>query len=153
MYITIILLQTLILPVVSGSIHLAAGGGNPLLVFGIWWAFWGVGTRLVGAGVSQILKPSRTTQGILGITDAGANQIVNELGYANLGMGLLGLAVPSLPEWGIVCAASGAIFMGLAGVRHVMKTGKNIKETVVTWTDLVVLVAVGLGVVGYVVAG
>ncbi|WP_136625638.1 hypothetical protein [Mycobacterium innocens] len=83
------LLQTLILPLVSGGIQLAVAGGNPAVVFGLWWAFWGVGTRLLVAGISQLTNPGRTARGILGIEDAGAEQVVHELGYANLSIGLM----------------------------------------------------------------
>lgn len=51
-----------------------------LVVFGIWWAFWGVGIRLLVAGISQLVNPGRTAQGILGGKDAGAELVVHELG-------------------------------------------------------------------------
>ena len=151
MYILLVLLQTLILPLVSTLIHVAVGGGNPLIIAGIWWAFWGVGTRLTVAGISQLANPGRTAKGILGIDDAGAEQVVHELGYANLSMGLIALVAPFVPGWGILGAVGGAIYLGLAGFRHVTKRGKNLDENVATWTDLLVFVMVGLGVVGAIV--
>jgi hypothetical protein len=146
-YAFIILLQTLILPLVSGAIHLLVAGGNPLLVFGIWWGFWGVGIRLGLAGVSQIMKPDRTRR-ILGVEATDANQIVQELGYANLGMGVTALAIPFLPTWSVLLAVPGAIFLLLAGVRHIAKPGKGAAEQVATWTDLLVFLGVLAGVVG-----
>ncbi len=92
MYIVLVLLQTLILPAVSGGLQLALHGGDPFAVFIAWWAFWGVGTRLLVAGFSQLANPGRTAHGILGIEDSGADQIVHELGYANLSMGLVAMA-------------------------------------------------------------
>jgi hypothetical protein len=146
MYIVVVLLQTLVLPLVCGGIHLVVAGGNALVVLGIWWAFWGVGTRLLVAGISQIMNPGRTAKGILGAKDPAAEQVVQELGYANLAMGVVGLATAFAPGWGIVGSLPGAVFLGLAGLRHVAKSGKNRDETVATWTDLLVLVMVGLGV-------
>jgi hypothetical protein len=148
MYVVLVLLQTLILPLVSSTIHLAVAGGNPLIVAGMWWAFWGVGTRLTVAGISQLVNPARTAKGILGIDDAGAEQVVHELGYANLSMGLIALIAPFVPGWGILGAVGGAIYLGLAGFRHVTKRGKNLDENIATWTDLLVFVVVGLGVAG-----
>ena len=147
MYIVLVLLQTLLLPLASSVIHLTVAGGNPLIVAGMWWAFWGVGTRLVVAGISQLVNPARTAHGILGIDDAGAEQVVHELGYANLSMGLIALVAPFVPGWGILGAVAGAIYLGLAGFRHVTKRGKNLDENVATWTDLLVFAVVGAGIV------
>jgi hypothetical protein len=147
MYVLLVLLQTAILPLVSTVIHLTVAGGNPLVVAGIWWAFWGVGTRLTVAGISQLVNPGRTAQGILGIDDAGAEQVVHELGFANLSMGAIALVAPFVPGWGILGAVGGAIYLGLAGFRHVAKRGKSRDENVATWTDLLVFVVVGAGIV------
>ena len=143
MYIVLVLLQTLALPLASGSIQLAVSGGNPLIVFGLWWAFWGVGTRLAVAAASQLANPGRTARGILGIEDRSAELVVHELAFANLSMGLVALVCPFVSGWGILGAAPGAVYLGLAGLRHVTKAGKNVEETVATWTDLLVCTTVG----------
>jgi len=152
MYILLVLLQTLLLPLASTAIQLSVAGGDPLIVAGIWWAFWGVGTRLTVAGISQLANPARTAKGILGIDDAGAEQVVHELGFANLSMGLIALVAPFVPGWGILGAAAGAIYLGLAGFRHVAKRGKGADENVATWTDVLVFLAVGLGILGSLMA-
>lgn len=149
MYIVVVLLQTVLLPFGSGAVHLAVSGGDPWLVMAIWTGFWGVGTRLVVAGISQLVNPARTAQGILGIESTDANQVVHELGFANLSLGVVALAVPFLPGWGVVCALPGAVYMGLAGLRHVAKPGKDADELVATWTDLLVFAVTALGVVAY----
>ncbi|MDN4612944.1 hypothetical protein P5G50_00650 [Leifsonia sp. F6_8S_P_1B] len=148
MYITLVIAQTVVLPLVSGAVHLLVSGGSPLVVFGMWWAFWGVGTRLLVAGISQLANPARTTKGILGIDDAGAEQVVHELGYANLSLGAVALFAPFVPGWGILGALPGALYLGLAGLRHVAKRGKGAEEAVATWTDLLVFVVVVVGIVG-----
>lgn len=152
MYIIVVLVQTVVLPLVSGGIHLAVAGGNPLVVFGIWWAFWGVGTRLLLAGISQLARPDRTVHDILGIDDEKAGLVVHELAFANLSMGIAGVATAFVPGWGILGSIAGAIYLGLAGVRHVVKRGKNAQEQVATWTDLLVCVMVLLGVVATAIA-
>lgn len=149
MYVVVVLLQTLVLPLVSSVIHLiVAPGSSILVVIGIWWGFWGVGTRLLLAGISQLTNPGRTSQGILGIDDKNAEQVVHELGFANLSFGLVATATSLIPAWGLLGALPGAIYLGLAGIRHVGKRGKNSEENVATWTDLLVFVMVALGVVG-----
>ncbi len=147
MYIAIVLMQTLILPLISGGVHLAVAGGNVLAVFGLWWAFWGVGTRLTLAGISQLTNPARTAKGILGIDNTSAEQVVHELGFANLCMGLIALVGPFLGGWAMLGAAPGALYMALAGLRHVTKPNKNPDEMIATWTDLLVFSMVVLGVV------
>ncbi|MEV7692004.1 hypothetical protein AB0N73_01595 [Microbacterium sp. NPDC089189] len=147
MYIVLVVLQTAILPVASTVVQILLVGGDPFVVAGIWWGFWGVGTRLAVAGISQLANPSRTAKGILGIEDAGADQVVHELGYANLSLGIVALAAPFVPVWGILTALPGALYLGLAGVRHIAKKNKGAEEIVATWTDLLVFVAVGAGLV------
>ena len=88
-----------------------------------------MGTRLLLAGISQLTNPGRTSQGILGIDDKNAEQVVHELGFANLSFGLVATATSLIPEWGLLGAVPGAIYLGLAGVRHVGKRGKNTEET------------------------
>ncbi|QLL05280.1 hypothetical protein [Mycobacterium vicinigordonae] len=145
MYIIVVLLQTLILPAVSGGIDLAISGGNPAIVFGLCWAFWGVGTRLFVAGVSQLVNPTRTAQGILGVNDPGAELVVHELGYANLSMGLVAMFSAFAGRWWPLGASAGAVYLGLAGLRHVARRGKNRDENVATWTDLLVFLVVAAG--------
>lgn len=146
MYVLLLLAQTIVLPLGSTLIAVAVSDANPLILAGMWWAFWGVGVRLTVAGVSQLANPGRTAKGILGIEDASAEQIVHELGYANLSLGVVALVASFVPHWGILGAVPGAVYMGLAGLRHVTKHGKNRDETVAMYTDLLVFVIVVAGV-------
>lgn len=148
-YIILVLLQTVVLPLASSIIHLSVyGSDNVLLVLGIWWGFWGVGTRLLVAGISQLANPGRTAKGILGVDGPGAEQIVQELSFANLSFGVIATATSLIPSMGLLGALPGALYLGFAGARHVTKPGKNLQEHVATWTDLLVCVMVALGVVG-----
>lgn len=152
-YIAVVVLQTVVLPAVSGGIQFFVSGGNALIVFGLWWAFWGVGTRLLLAGISQLSRPERTAQDVLGIDDPKAGLIVHELAYANLALGAASILTVFLPGWGVLGSLAGAIYLGLAGARHVAKRGKNAQETVATWTDLLVFVVVVAGAVATVIGG
>lgn len=137
-YLVLVIAQTVVLPLISGVLELVVQGGDPILVFGRWFLFWGVGTRLLVAGISQVLRPGFTA-GLLGATDASTEQLVQELGIANALVGAVAmLAATVLPDWQVPVAIIGGGFLGLAGLRHVTKPGKELREQVATWTDLVV---------------
>jgi hypothetical protein len=151
MYVVIVLGQTLVLPLVSGFIELSVVGGDPVLVFGRWWIVWGVGSRLLLAGLSQLFVPERTAA-ILGSDGTAAERVLaRELGVANVAMGLAGLLALN-PAWIVPAGAAGAVFLGIAGLNHVAKPGKSTHELVATWTDLLVA-AVYLVVVARIVLG
>jgi hypothetical protein len=141
-YFILVILQTMILPIVSGIVELVTTGGDPVLVFGKWWVFWGVGTRLLVAGVAQVSGKGPTTA-ILGAAAPSVQeqQLTRELGTANIGLGLAGL-LALVPGWALPAGLAGGVFLLIAGVMHVPKKGKNAQETLATWTDLVVGAAV-----------
>lgn len=141
-YFIIVLAQTVALPIISGIIELATVGGDPVLVFGKWWVFWGVGTRLLLAGIVQSSGKGQTAA-ILGSSAPSVQetQLTRELGTANIGMGLAGL-LALVPGWAVPAGLAGGVFLLLAGLMHVLKKDKNAKESLATWTDLIVGVAV-----------
>jgi hypothetical protein len=152
-YIILVLAQTVVLPLVSGTIELLVGGGDPVLVYGRWFLFWGVGTRLLVAGVSQIFRPGFTVQNILGEPNAGATQIAQELGFANLSIGVGAIVAAFVPGWAVPVAIIGGLFLGLAGFRHVAKKHPNVKEIVATWTDILLFLAMAAYVLVSLVVG
>jgi hypothetical protein len=137
-YFILVIAQTVVLPIASGIIELAVMGGDPVLVFGTWWAFWGVGTRLLVAGVAQV-SGKGPTSAILGATTSSVEmqQLTRELGTANIGMGIAGL-LALVPGWAVPAGLAGGIFLLIAGAMHLPKKGKNAQETLATWTDLIV---------------
>jgi hypothetical protein len=141
-YFILVILQTVALPLVSGGIQLAAVGGDPVLVLGTWWVFWGVGTRLLVAGIAQVSGKGPTSE-ILGSSapTVQETQLVRELGTANLAMGLAGL-LALVPGWAVPAGLAGGVFLLIAGLVHLPKRGKNAQETLATWTDLLVGVVV-----------
>ncbi len=141
-YFILVILQTVALPIVSGVIELLTVGGDPVLVFGKWWAFWGVGTRLLVAGIVQVSGKGPTSE-ILGADrpTVQTQQLTRELGTANIGMGVAGL-LALVPGWAVPAGLAGGIFLLVAGIMHVPKKNKNAQETLATWTDLVVGLAV-----------
>ena len=147
MYIALVLLQTLILPVISGIIELIVAPSDPVVVFGRWFLFWGVGTRLLVAGFSQVVRPQFTVQNILGSPNDGAAQIAQELGFANLSFGVLGIVGFFVAGWDVPAAIAGGLFLGLAGFRHLPKKHPNLKESVATWSDLLIFAVMAVLVV------
>ncbi len=151
-YFIVVIGQTIVLPIISGVVTLTTVGGDPVLVFGTWWVFWGVGTRLLVAGIAQVSGRGPTAE-ILGATAPSVQekQLTRELGTANIGMGLAGL-LALVPGWALPAGLAGGVFLLIAGILHVPKRGKNAKEALATWTDLIVgFVVVVLAV--YVLAG
>lgn len=141
-YFILVIAQTVALPIISGIIELAVTGGDPVLVFGKWWVFWGVGTRLLVAGAAQVSGKGPTAE-ILGSSAPSVQekQLTRELGTANIGMGFAGL-LALVPGWALPAGLAGGVFLLIAGAMHVAKPNKNAQEAVATWTDLVVGVAV-----------
>jgi hypothetical protein len=73
MYVVMVLALTIVAPVVSVIVELAAtgsgsgsGSSDVALLAGKWFTFWGVGVRLFSAGVSQTIRPDFTARTILG---------------------------------------------------------------------------------------
>lgn len=154
MYLVIVVGLTLVLPIVSIVIELVAvPGSDPLAVTGKWFLFWGAGVRLFTAGLSQITRPQFTAENILGEKVTGANLIVQELGFANVGIGLAAIIGAWVPGWAVPVAVAPAIFLLAAGIRHIVKPNKNTKELVATLTDLLVGVVLAVFVVWSLAAG
>jgi hypothetical protein len=141
-YVVVVVAQTIILPVVFGCAQLHTHDSWLIAdTFGRWFLFWGVGTRLALAGVVQLVKPSFTTQTILGDdSHTGANVVTQELGFANAAIGL-GAMVGTFLGGQLAAAITGGLYLGIAGARHLGHRGQNLKERVATWTDLLVFIA------------
>lgn len=142
MYVASVIALTVVLPIISVIADWAIPGGETSLtaLVGAWFVFWTVGVRLSAAGIMQVIRPSFTVKNILGNEDAGAAQIAQELGFANVAIGVLGIVAFFVPDWIPAAALAGALFLGLAGIRHIVKRNKNVKEWVATLTDLFVFV-------------
>ncbi|HET6299849.1 DUF6790 family protein [Microbacterium sp.] len=145
----VLIALTVVLPIVFGVSEAVSTGGDVILILGKWWVFWGIGARLAGAGLMQLLNPSFTTK-ILGTAEPTGTelQVVRELGAANLGMGLAGL-LALVQDWFVPGGLAGGVFLLIAGIMHVAKRGKGAYETLATWTDLLVAVVYAVSVVWF----
>jgi hypothetical protein len=129
-----------IFPILFAVLELTIRPGHTSLLeaFGRWFVFWGVGVRLFVAGIRQIIAPALTSEGILGIKGKAVWQIVRELGFTNLGIGLVAIASFWVPNWTYAAALAGGIFLTFAGIEHIRKKQRTFDESVAMITDLFV---------------
>ena len=147
MYFFIVILTTIVGPIGSALIELASNGWQePVFYLGKWYVFWAGGVRLFLAGIRQSFAPGMTLKQIFGIDHKPSEHIVQELGFANLSMGLiclLSLPYPQLLQAGAIAAG---LFYGLAGLQHLRKGQRNAQRTLAMVTDLLVFVVLAANV-------
>jgi hypothetical protein len=140
MYYVIVAAFMLVLPVASVVIEIRHGALVSAALIGRWFVFWGVGVRLLLAGLRQMLQPGYTAETIFGIKDRDAQIVVRELGFANTAIGTIGVATLVAPGWTLPAAIAGAIFYGLAGLNHLRQDERNRLENVAMISDLFIAV-------------
>ena len=137
MYVATIVLLMPVFPLASIAIEaIWHGAADLVMLAGKWFVFWGVGIRLLTAGIRQSLQPSFTAVGIFGIRDPDAQKIVQELGFANVSIGLLGALSLALPTWLVPAALAGCVFYALAGIKHVFNAERSARENLAMVSDL-----------------
>lgn len=138
MHLTVVLLTMLVLPVASVLIERWTGAGTVPLwqLVGKWFVFWGVGVRLLIAGVRQVVKPELTATGIFGVTDKAAFPLAQELGFWNVTIGLISIASLKRPEWVPPMAIAGMLFYATAGFLHLTNREREFSENVAMLSDL-----------------
>ena len=151
MYYLIVALAMVVLPVGSILIQLLAFSGSLAfwLVLGKWYVFWAVGARLLLAGLRQAVQPRFTAETILGIKGDAPLHVVQELGFANLSIGLAGIVSIFSGSWVMPVAIAGCLFYGLAGARHVAQRGRNALENTAMVSDLFAFAVLAV----YIIAG
>jgi hypothetical protein len=127
----------LVLPLLSVAAEAAWIPESDLLaVIGRWFVFWSVGVRLFLAWINQVFRPRFTAEGIFGIGDPAAHGLVREVGFGNLAMGTLGMLSLVVSGWVVPAAIVGGLFFGLAGLGHLVRKDRNVKEQVAFVSDL-----------------
>lgn len=140
MYFLVVAALTFLLPL--GSAALEGGVPDWLTCLGKWTAFWATGVRLFTAGASQVFRPGFTLKEMFEIEGEGATPVVQELGFANIAMGALGLSALINPMLAFAGALVGGLYYGLAGARHVADRvhKRNALRTAAMASDLWVFV-------------
>jgi hypothetical protein len=137
-YLLIVILLMASLPIGSILIEilLLKDSADVVLLVGRWFVFWAVGVRQFLAGLRQALLPEFTSEGIFGIKSKDPLPIVQELGFANLSMGVLGILSIAFRALVMPSATVSGLFFGIAGVRHLLRRGKTSAQLVATVSDL-----------------
>lgn len=142
LYYATLLLTMVVLPVVSIASELASNGtlAGFFTIAVKWLVFWAVGVRLLLAGVTQLVRPSVTASHILGVNDPRCHVLVQELGCANVAMGTAGLLSLLITSWALPVAFIGGAFLGLAGLNHMRRAERNMRENMAMASDLIAAV-------------
>jgi hypothetical protein len=106
-----------------------------MALVGRWFVFWGVGVRLLLAGIRQVIQPRFTAEKIFDVRDPGSFPIVREVGFSNLSMGFLGVCTLFRGDWLVSAALVSGLYYGLAGAGHVFSQEKNAKEYMAMISD------------------
>jgi hypothetical protein len=140
MYLVSVILLMVVLPVTSIALdHFVFQQSVPVgLLVGKWFVFWVAGVRLFLAGLRQFFQPRFTLEKIFGLSSNDALPFVRELGVANFATGTAGMLSLVRPNFVAPVAMVAAIFYGIAGSRHVTDKGKNLNQTTVMITDILV---------------
>jgi hypothetical protein len=77
--------------------------------------------------------------------------IVREVGFGNLAMGTLGLLSLAVPAWVVLAAIVGGLYYGLAGMGHLARKDRNVKEQVALVSDLAMFLLLAIFVASRVV--
>ena len=147
LYLWVVLLFMLILPLVSILINGGYTDGISIALIGKWFVFWAIGVRLLTAGIRQVLKPEFTAKDIFHIDSKESFVIVKELGFANICFGLSGICSLFIPEWRTAAAFTGGLYMGIAGLQHIIKKPSTPNE----WVAMVSDIFIFLLMAGYII--
>ena len=148
MYPLIVGLTMFVLPIGSIWISASSGQSDGLWLVGKWFVFWGVGVRLLLAGLRQYLQPAFTSRDIMGIESPEVFVLVRELGGANVAAGVVGLASIAAPTFVLPSAIAAGIFYAVAGAEHVRAKHRGANEQIALVSDIfiaIVLLCFALG--------
>jgi hypothetical protein len=150
-YPLIVGLTMFVLPI--GSIWIDSGHSDLLWLVGKWFVFWGVGVRLLLAGLRQYLQPAFTSRDIMGIESPDAFILVRELGGANVASGLVGLASIAIPTFVLPSAISSAIFCAFAAIEHIKAKDRGTNEVIAMISDIFISLVLVCFAIGALVRG
>ncbi len=149
-YLSSILLLMLILPIISIVIDSRYHQDHDLIALaGKWFVFWAVGVRLLLAGVRQAAKPAFTLQEIFHIKNKESEVIVRELGFANICFGITSVLSILISEWRPAAAFVGGLYMGIAGVYHIIKKPVSPNEVIAMVSDIYIFIVLAVYLYGY----
>ena len=146
-----VLLTMLVLPVVSLLIDSGHSHTFSVALAGKWFTFWAIGVRLFTAGIRQATKPAFTAQDIFHLKHAESHVLVRELGFANICFGLAGILSLFMPQLCLGAAFTGGLYLGIAGILHIIKKPSSPNEVVAMVSDIFIFLVMA-GYVGLMVS-
>ena len=149
MYLLSIVLLVLAFPL--GSIfadHALYHPAIPLMMLvGKWFVFWACGVRLFIAGLRQAFQPRFTATALFGIESDDALPFIQELGMANISMGVLAIVSLEVPSFVLASAIASGLFYGFAGLKHLIRGHKNSQLRIAMVSDLFIFAVLATYVV------
>ena len=140
-----IVLLMLILPAVSIGLDYNYHQTLSLfLLMGKWVVFWSIGFRLLLAGLRQTAKPEFTAKQIFNLDGNDSLVVIRELGFANICFGSLAIISIFIPFWRSAAAFCGGLYMGIAGIYHIIKKPSGLNEIIAMVSDLFVFVVLAI---------
>ena len=147
MYFAMVWALMLVIPALSVIIESALTSESDLVwLIAKWFVFWGIGIRLLTAGAKQVVQPGFTARTIFNMDTPDAEKLVIEIGFGNVAIGLVSAMSLAFPAFVPPMALTGGLFLGMAGVKHVVNANRTSEETTALISDLII------GVVGIVTA-
>ena len=132
-----VLLLMLVFPAISILADYIHQPGIPFVALtGKWFIFWAIGVRLFTAGIRQVAKPLFTLTEIFHIQNSESQVIVRELGFANSCFGVTGILAMFIATWQPAAGFIGGLYMGIAGIYHIVKKPAGANEIVAMVSDL-----------------
>jgi hypothetical protein len=150
MYLLTIILLMFIFPFASVLLEMLLFKTATGIIFliGKWFVFWAVGIRLLVSGLRQSTNPKFTAEQIFGIKNNEPLVIVQELGFANLSIGILATCVIFNNSWVVPSAIVGGLFYGFAGVKHLTRRDRNLFENSAMISDLLIFTVLLIYLIG-----
>jgi hypothetical protein len=140
MYLLVVGLTMLVLPLGSIAVEAGLGQTDWLWLIGKWFVFWGVGVRLLLAGLRQYFQPAFTSRDIMRIETPDAFVLVRELGGANVASGIVGIASLALPTFVLPSAVAAGLFYAVAAVEHAKSRHRESNENIAMISDTFIAV-------------
>ena len=150
LYLYSVVLLMLVLPMLSIIFDNWAFQQHDNLIFltGKWFVFWAIGLRLFIAGFKQVFNPSFTLESIFHINSKESQIVIRELGFANICIGLLGTISLFAGQFRLSAAIVGGLFLGIAGVYHIIKKPVSKNEAIAMVSDIFVFIVILVFVFG-----